>query len=114
MNGDHDHPFNHPEIGGFHGGVGYDHPMWGAVVGGVIAAQAASNAEQLAVAQSEANAAIVAQAQAQAFQQSQIKPTIDAHLTAASQILTTPVPTPTVTAAAQMHILAAQQLLPQA
>jgi hypothetical protein len=112
MNGD--HPFNHPPIGSFHGGIGYDHPMWGAVVGGVIAAQAASNVNELAIAQEQANAAIVAQAQAQAFQQAQIKPTIDAHLTAASQILTTPLPTPTIAAAAQMHILAAQQLLPQA
>jgi hypothetical protein len=112
MNGDHDH--DHPQIGGYRGGPGYDHPLWGAVVGGVLAAQAASNAEQLAVAQEQANAMIVAQAQARAFQQAQVKPTIDAHLTAASQILTTPLPTPAITAAAQMHILAAQQLLPQA
>jgi hypothetical protein len=111
-------PFNHPPMGAFPGGNPYahmyNHALWGATVGGVIAAQQATNAIEMQQAMANAQLAQQQALAQQAMASASVKPAIDAHLTTASQILATPAPTTVDTAAASMHISAARQLLPSA
>jgi hypothetical protein len=109
----------HPSVGGWKPGPGwqgYQHPMWGAAVGGVGAILAAENAQEIMQAQQQAQIALLAAASAQSAQSAPIVPlksAISAHLASAQQILLDPAPTVQTTAAAGVHVNAASILLAQ-